>query len=140
MTLNFFIGVQSDFIPYNIKNNDYISKQLLFSGDWNLDLKKNNEGFRSLQMKYLMQCWATQSNYDPIAVDKTDGCWIHTMDGRRIFDLRSAHECINLGFRHPKILQAMREQMEKVVYVTNWCKEALDTFQIDYENGWIAYD
>ncbi|UCF16237.1 MAG: aspartate aminotransferase family protein [Phycisphaerales bacterium] len=75
--------------------------------------------FSSLQRKHLMQCWAPQRNYDPIAVEKTDGCWIHTTDGRRIFDLRSAHECINLGFRHPDVLQAMRDQMETAVYVTD---------------------
>ncbi len=75
--------------------------------------------FGSVQQKYLMQCWAAQSHYNPVAVEKADGCWIYTTDGRKIFDLRSAHECINLGFRHPKILQAMRDQMEKVVYVTD---------------------
>lgn len=66
-----------------------------------------------------MRCWSTQKDYSPLAVSKTEGCWIHTTDGRRIFDLRSAHECINLGFNHPKVLQAMREQMEQVVYVTD---------------------
>ena len=66
-----------------------------------------------------MQCWSTQRDYTPIPVERTEGCWIHTTDGRRIFDLRSAHESINLGFCHPKVLQAMREQMEKVVYVTD---------------------
>ena len=65
-------------------------------------LKANgDEDFRSLQRKYLMQCWAPQRNYDPIAVEKADGCRIHTTDDRSIFDLRSAHECINLGFRLP---------------------------------------
>jgi len=80
---------------------------------------KGSEDFRSLQQKYLMQCWAAQRQYDPIAVEKADGCWIHTTDGRKIFDLRSAHECINLGFRHPEVLQAMRDQMKRVVYVTD---------------------
>jgi taurine--2-oxoglutarate transaminase len=80
---------------------------------------KGDEDFRSLQRKYLMQCWGPQRNYDPIAVEMADGCWIHTTDGRRIFDLRSAHECINLGFRHPDVLRAMRDQMESVVYVTD---------------------
>ncbi|MHC4072231.1 MAG: aminotransferase family protein [Planctomycetota bacterium] len=80
---------------------------------------KDNDDFRSLQQKYLMQCWTAQRHYDPVAVEKADGCWIYTTDGRKIFDLRSAHECINLGFRHPKILQAMRDQMERVVYVTD---------------------
>ena len=77
------------------------------------------EDFSSTQRQYLMQCWGVQDRYNPIAVEKTEGCWIHTTDGRKIFDLRSAHECVNLGFRHPKVLQAMREQMESVIYVTD---------------------
>lgn len=75
--------------------------------------------FDDIQKEFLMHCWGVQGNYDPIPVEKTEGCWIHTTDGRRILDLRSAHECINLGFQHPDVLQAIREQMEKVVYVTD---------------------
>ena len=66
-----------------------------------------------------MQCWGVQGDYDPIPVASAEGCWITTMDGRRIFDLRSAHECINLGFRHPKVLDALKRQMDSVVYVTD---------------------
>ena len=66
-----------------------------------------------------MQCWSTQKNYAPVPVEKAEGCWIYTTDGRKIFDLRSAHECINLGFGHPRIMEAMRRQMESVVYVTD---------------------
>lgn len=79
----------------------------------------NPEGFAQVQARHLMQCWSAQKGYNPIPVAETRGCWIHTTDGRRIFDLRSAHECINLGFNHPKVLDAMRAQMEKVVYVTD---------------------
>lgn len=75
--------------------------------------------FAELQARHLMQCWSSQRGYAPIPVVRTEGCWIHTADGRRIFDLRSAHECINLGFNHPKVLAALRTQMEKVVYVTD---------------------
>ena len=77
------------------------------------------DDFAALQARHLMQCWSAQRDYAPIAVEHAEGCWIHTTDGRRIFDLRSAHECINLGFRHPKVLAAMRAQMDKVVYVTD---------------------
>ncbi len=72
-----------------------------------------------MQSQYLLQCWARQEGYAPLAVERAEGCWIYTQDGRKIFDLRSAHECINLGFRHPKVLAAMKAQMEKVVYVTD---------------------
>lgn len=75
--------------------------------------------FADLQARHFMQCWSSQGNYRPIPAVKTEGCWIHTADGRRIFDLRSAHECVNLGFNHPKVLDAMRAQMERVVYVTD---------------------
>jgi taurine--2-oxoglutarate transaminase len=77
------------------------------------------QDFAGLQAKHVMQCWSTQRNYAPLPVRSAEGCWITTTDGRRIFDLRSAHECINLGFRHPRVLSAMREQMESVVYVTD---------------------
>lgn len=75
--------------------------------------------FASVQAQHLMQCWSVQGDYAPVAIERTDGCWMYTADGRKIFDLRSAHECINIGFRHPKVLAAMRQQMEKVVYVTD---------------------
>lgn len=78
-----------------------------------------DKDYSQLQARYMLQCWAKQENYKPIGVSATDGCWIHTTDGRKIFDLRSAHECINVGFRHPRVLQAMREQMQSVVYVTD---------------------
>lgn len=72
-----------------------------------------------LQGRHVMHCWSAQRNYAPIAVERTEGCWIVTPEGRRIFDLRSAHECINIGFNHPRVLDAMRRQMEKTVYVTD---------------------
>jgi taurine--2-oxoglutarate transaminase len=75
--------------------------------------------FAANQARHMMQCWSSQEGYDPIAVDRTEGCWIHTSDGRRIFDLRSAHECINLGFNHPKIIAALKRQLEQVIYVTD---------------------
>ena len=78
-----------------------------------------NDDFAGLQSRHVMQCWSSQRGYAPIAVAHAEGCWIHTTDGRRIFDLRSAHECINLGFRHPKVIAAMKAQMEKVIYVTD---------------------
>ncbi len=75
--------------------------------------------FAALQAQYMMHSWGVQGDYNPIEIDRTEGCWIHTKDGRKIFDLRSAHECINLGFRHPKVLSAMKAQMDEVVYVTD---------------------
>lgn len=71
------------------------------------------------QARHTMRCWSAQAEYAPIPVAKAQGCWIHTHDGRRIFDLRSAHECINLGFNHPKVIAALKAQLDEVIYVTD---------------------
>ena len=68
---------------------------------------------------HVMQCWSSQAEYYPIEVEKTEGCWLHTKNGRKIFDLRSAHECINLGFNHPKVIEVLKEGLEKPIYVTD---------------------
>lgn len=72
-----------------------------------------------IQSQYFMQCWGSQNSYNPIAATRTEGCYVYTADGRKIFDLRSAHECINLGFNHPKVIEAMKRQMDSVIYVTD---------------------
>lgn len=77
------------------------------------------EDIAKTQARHTMHCWSAQADYSPIAVAKAEGCWIHTQDGRKIFDLRSAHECINLGFNHPRVLSAMKAQMDQVIYVTD---------------------
>lgn len=73
----------------------------------------------AMQGRHLMRCWSSQADYAPLAVARTEGCWIHTRDGRKIFDLRSAHECANLGFNHPKVIAALKAQMDEVIYVTD---------------------
>ncbi len=67
----------------------------------------------------MLQCWSAQKSYLPDVIVRTEGCWMHTDDGRKIFDLRSAHECINLGFNHPRVLDAMQKQMNSLIYITD---------------------
>lgn len=71
------------------------------------------------QSRYMMQCWSSQRGYKPIEIEKTEGCWLYPKYGKPIFDLRSAHECANLGFNYPKVLKAMEHQMKRAVYVTD---------------------
>lgn len=72
-----------------------------------------------IYQSHVLQCWSTISGYNPIEVDRTEGCYIYTKDGRKIFDLRSAHECANVGFNNPVVLKAMQEQMQQCIYVTD---------------------
>lgn len=56
------------------------------------------------------------SNYLPlpIVITKAEGVWVEDAAGRRYLDLLSAYSALNHGHRHPKIIQALKEQADKV--------------------------
>jgi len=78
-----------------------------------------SESASEVYRNHLIPSWSTLSGMNPVEVERTRGCYIYTRDGRRIFDLRSAHECANIGFNHPHVLQAMHRQMQQCSYVTD---------------------
>lgn len=63
----------------------------------------------------MMDCHSA-SNYLPlpIVITKAEGAWVEDAAGRRYLDLLSAYSALNHGHRHPKIIQALKEQADKV--------------------------
>lgn len=59
--------------------------------------------------------WGTR-NYRPldVVVDRAEGCWVYSADGRRLLDCLSAYSALNQGHRHPRILAALIEQAGRV--------------------------
>ncbi|WP_339322401.1 ornithine--oxo-acid transaminase [Paenibacillus sp. FSL W8-0194] len=67
------------------------------------------------QVLQMMDCHSA-SNYLPlpIVITKAEGAWVEDAAGRRYLDLLSAYSALNHGHRHPKIIQALKEQADKV--------------------------
>lgn len=55
-------------------------------------------------------------NYHPLNVvlERGEGVWVYDVDGNRYFDCLSAYSALNQGHVHPRILEAMRKQAEKI--------------------------
>ena len=55
-------------------------------------------------------------NYHPldVVVERASGVWIYSADGRRYMDCLSAYSAVNQGHCHPRILEAMHQQAERV--------------------------
>ena len=55
-------------------------------------------------------------NYKPLPVvlERGEGAWVWDVDGRKYLDMLAAYSALNQGHRHPHILQAVRDQMEKI--------------------------
>jgi ornithine--oxo-acid transaminase len=50
----------------------------------------------------------------PIVVAKAEGVWVQDPDGNRYMDMLSAYSAVNQGHRHPKIIQALKDQADRV--------------------------
>lgn len=50
----------------------------------------------------------------PIVISKAEGVWVEDPEGNRYMDMLSAYSALNQGHRHPKIIQALKEQADKV--------------------------
>ncbi|WHY86594.1 ornithine--oxo-acid transaminase [Neobacillus novalis] len=56
------------------------------------------------------------NNYHPlpIVIAKAEGVWVESPEGDRYMDMLSAYSAVNQGHRHPKIIQALKDQADKV--------------------------
>lgn len=50
----------------------------------------------------------------PVVIHKAEGVWVEDPEGNRYLDFLSAYSAVNQGHRHPKIIQALIEQANKV--------------------------
>ena len=55
--------------------------------------------------------------FTDILIERAQGSWLETADGRRILDFTSGQMCATLGHSHPAILEAMREAGDRVVHL-----------------------
>jgi ornithine--oxo-acid transaminase len=55
-------------------------------------------------------------NYKPLPVvlERGEGVWVWDVDGRKYIDMLAAYSALNQGHRHPRIVAAAREQMERL--------------------------
>ena len=55
-------------------------------------------------------------NYDPLRVVlcRGEGVWVRDVEGRRYYDALSAYSAMNFGHRHPRLVRAAAEQLERL--------------------------
>ena len=61
--------------------------------------------------------WSAQGAIDPIAIDRAEGVWLYTPDGRRILDFNSQLMSVNIGHGDRRVIDAITEQATKLQYV-----------------------
>jgi len=59
------------------------------------------------------------AEYEPLVIDRAEGCTLIDVDGRRLIDGVSSLWCNVHGHRHPKIDNAIRGQLDKIAHCTS---------------------
>lgn len=50
----------------------------------------------------------------PVVIHRADGVYVYDADGKKYMDMLSAYSAVNQGHRHPKIIQALKDQADLV--------------------------
>jgi ornithine--oxo-acid transaminase len=50
----------------------------------------------------------------PIVVSHAEGAWVTDVEGRRYLDMLAAYSALNFGHRHPDLVRAAKEQLDRV--------------------------
>jgi ornithine--oxo-acid transaminase len=58
----------------------------------------------------------TAHNYHPlpVVVSEADGAWVTDVEGKRYLDMLSAYSALNFGHRHPDLIRAAKEQLDRL--------------------------
>ena len=81
-------------------------------------------------------------NYHPldVVISRAEGIWVYDADGKKYLDFLSAYSAVNQGHGHPRIINALKEQVGKVALTSRafrndqlplFCKELCELTGFD---------
>jgi taurine--2-oxoglutarate transaminase len=65
---------------------------------------------------YTLFSWSVQSTANPIHITRAKGVWFWDGDGNRWLDFSSQLININVGHQHPKVLEAIKKQVDELCF------------------------
>jgi taurine--2-oxoglutarate transaminase len=76
----------------------------------------SQEEIKTLDRRHLIHSWSVQATLEPMVVETGEGVYFWDADGNKYLDLSSALVNLNVGYQHPKVVQAIKDQAEKLCY------------------------
>jgi len=76
-----------------------------------------NSDVRQLDRSYVFHSWSTQGNLNPLVIAGAEGGELWDYDGNSWLDFSSQLVNVNIGYQHPRVLAAMKAQLESLVTI-----------------------
>ncbi len=62
--------------------------------------------------KHTLYTWAASGSVAPMPIERTEGIFLYSPDGKRYYDFNSQLMSVNIGHAHPKVIAAMKAQLD----------------------------
>jgi taurine--2-oxoglutarate transaminase len=79
--------------------------------------RMTSEEIVSLSRAHTIFSWSVQGQLDPIAIDRAEGVYLYTPEGRRILDFNAQLMSVNIGHGDRRVIDAINEQASKLQFV-----------------------
>jgi len=66
--------------------------------------------------QYNLFSWNPQGDVHPMVLKKAEGCYMWDNDDNKYFDMASQLVCVSIGHSNPKIIQAIKDQADSLIY------------------------
>ena len=76
-----------------------------------------SEEIVSLSRDHTLFSWSVQGALDPIAIDRAEGVYLYTPEGRRILDFNAQLMSVNIGHGDRRVVDAITAQATQLQYV-----------------------
>ncbi|WP_194419267.1 aminotransferase class III-fold pyridoxal phosphate-dependent enzyme [Klebsiella quasipneumoniae] len=77
----------------------------------------SNDEVRQLDRAYVFHSWSMQGNLNPLVIAGAQGCELWDYEGNTWLDFSSQLVNVNIGYQHPRVLAAMKAQLETLVTI-----------------------
>ncbi|MEE4275946.1 MAG: aminotransferase class III-fold pyridoxal phosphate-dependent enzyme [Thermoleophilia bacterium] len=76
----------------------------------------SQETIKTLDRRHIIHSWSVQAAVNPRVLERGEGVHFWDGDGKRYLDFSSALVNLSVGYQHPKVIQAMKDEAEKICY------------------------
>ncbi len=71
------------------------------------------------ERQQVLHRWCVPADWNAPTVVGGSGAWLRLEGGREMLDMSSLVECSNLGHQHPRLVAAIKEQADRLCFVTS---------------------
>ncbi|MDP9971734.1 taurine--2-oxoglutarate transaminase [Variovorax paradoxus] len=86
-----------------------------------MDLQIHGQAHAKLPAAYrqVLVPWSVQGGLNPPVITRAEGCHFFDPDGKAYLDMTSGYVAVPLGHGHPKVIEAIQRQAEKLCWVAS---------------------